>query len=98
MSLQKKQTTAIHNVTFKIIGLVLVVVGVASVLRGDESALGLGILVGAVMLVAPSVRLSYEISPSRAGFAEAKTQDAYRSPKLGRRRSSDKTPKTCAES
>ena len=58
MPLQKKQTTAIHDVTFKIIGLVLVVVGVASVLRGEESAVGLGILFGAVMLIAPSVRLS----------------------------------------
>ena len=55
MSLTKKQKTAIHNFTFQIIGGVLIIVGVVSLWRGEKSILGLGILVGLFMLIAPSV-------------------------------------------
>ena len=55
MSFRENQKTANIYHTIQIIGAVLVVVGVVSLLRGEKSILGVGILVGLVMLVVPSV-------------------------------------------
>jgi uncharacterized protein YjeT (DUF2065 family) len=46
---------AIHNFTLRIIGGVLVVVGIVSLWRGETPVLGVGILVGLLMLIAPSI-------------------------------------------
>ena len=46
---------AIHSFTLRIIGCVLVVVGVVSLWRGEAPALGFGILAGLLMLIVPSI-------------------------------------------
>ena len=46
---------AIHNFTLRIIGGVLVVVGIVSLWRGETPVLGVGILAGLFMLIAPSI-------------------------------------------
>ena len=46
---------AIHNFTFRIIGAVLVVVGIVSLWRGETPLLSVGILAGLLMLIVPSI-------------------------------------------
>jgi uncharacterized protein YjeT (DUF2065 family) len=46
---------AIHSFTLRIIGGVLVVVGIVSLWRGETPILGVGILAGLLMLIAPSI-------------------------------------------
>ena len=48
-------TRVIHSFTLRIIGGVLVVVGIISLWRGETPILGVGILAGLLMLIAPSV-------------------------------------------
>jgi hypothetical protein len=49
-------TRAIHGFTLRIIGSVLVIVGTVSLWRGETPVLGVGILVGLLMLIVPSIR------------------------------------------
>lgn len=53
--LMDSSITAVHNVTLRIIGGVLVVVGIVSLWRGETPILGLGILAGLLMLIAPNI-------------------------------------------
>lgn len=46
---------AIHNFTLRIIGGVLVVVGMVSLWRGEAPVLGVAILVGLFMLIVPNI-------------------------------------------
>ena len=46
---------AIHNFTLRIIGGVLVVVGIVSLWRGETPVLGVAILAGLFMLIVPNI-------------------------------------------
>jgi uncharacterized protein YjeT (DUF2065 family) len=46
---------AIHNFTLRMIGGVLVVVGIVSLWRGETPIIGLGILAGLLMLIMPNI-------------------------------------------
>ena len=51
---EKQKTTNIYH-TIQIIGGVLIAVGIVSLLRGEKSILGVGILVGLFMLLVPFI-------------------------------------------
>jgi|GEM_PF-5269774 hypothetical protein len=55
MSFREKQKTANIYHTIQIIGGVLIAVGIVSLLRGEKSILGVGILVGLFMLLVPFI-------------------------------------------
>jgi hypothetical protein len=58
MSFREKQKTANIHHTIQIIGGVLIAVGIVSLLRGEKSILGVGILVGLFMLLVPFIFVS----------------------------------------
>ncbi len=53
--LMDSPTRAIHSFTLRVIGGVLVVVGIVSLWRGETPVLGVAIVAGLLMLIVPNI-------------------------------------------